>query len=169
MKILSAKIDWLMDLGNLPNLVITVDKLPEFSGAIYTKQSNNNMVYAIKEGFVDFISMGRPTESGAIGGFGGREITRTLTDGTILKSRECWSGNSDSMDFECKEVVVYETNSDYPKIGTALAVTYELAKQLIDEMEGVYLIPYIMAKDTVNESHWWVLSRSATEYVKEKL
>lgn len=165
MKILNVKIDWLMDLGNLPRLIITVDKLPEFSGAIYTKQSNK-MVYAIQEGFVDFISMGQPTESGAIGGFGGREIIRTLTDGTVLKSRDCWSGNSSVMDFECKEVVVFETDSAYPKIGTASAITYELAKELIDMIHGVYLIPYVMGEGTVNESHWWVLSRSATEYTK---
>mgnify|MGYP003634133521 CR=1 FL=1 len=168
MKILSAKIDWLMDLGNLPKLIITVDKLVEFdvTQPIYTRQPNG-MVYAIKEGFIDFISMGQPTESGAVGGFGGREMVRTLTDGTVLKSRDCWSGSSSVMGFECKEVVVYETQGDYPRIGTAVAVTYELAKQLIDEMEGVYLIPYVMAKGRDNESHWWVASKSPTEYTKQ--
>ena len=165
MKILEAKIDWLMDLGNLPKLIITVDKLPNFEGAIYAKQPNG-MVYAIQEGFVDFISMGQPTESGAIGGFGGREMVRTLTDGTVLKSRDCWSGSSSCMDFECKEVSVYETNGSYPRIGTAIAVTYELAKELIDKMDNTYLIPHVMAEGRANESHWWVASKSPDKYTK---
>lgn len=166
MKILEAKIDWLMQYGNLPKLIITVDKLPKFEGDIYTRQPNG-MVYAIQEGVVDFISMGSPTESGAIGGFGGREITRTLTDGTVLKSRDCWSGSSSVIDFECKEVTVYETGSDYPEIGTAIAVTYELAKALIDEMADTYLIPYVMGEGGPNESHWWAVSRSPSEYTKK--
>ena len=168
MQIIKAEIDWLMNMGNLPKLIITVDKLPDFSGAIYTQQSNG-MVYAVKEGFVDFVSMGEPTKSGVIGGFGGREIIKTLIDGTVLKSRDCWSGSSSVMDFDCKEVTIYETESNYPTIGIALAVTYELAKELIDKMEGVYLIPYVMGKGRLNESHWWVVSKSLSEYTKKDI
>lgn len=155
----------MLDYGNLPNLIITVDKLPEFEGPIYNQQSNG-MVYAIQDGFVDFISMGQPSKSGAVGGFGGREIVRTLTDGTVLKSRDCWSGSSSVIDFECKEVTVYECDGINSRIGSAMAITYDLAKELIDKMEGVYLIPYVMAKGRHNESHWWALSKSPTEYTK---
>jgi len=165
MQILEAKIDWLQDFGNFPKLVITVDKLPKFEGAIYTQQPNG-MVYAIQEGVVDFISMGQPTESGVVGGFSSREITRTLTDGTALKSRDCYSGSPSVLDFDCKDVTVFENNSDCPLIATATAITYALAKELIDKMDDTYLIPYVMAKGKATESHWWVVSRSPSEYTK---
>ncbi len=162
MEILSTKIDWLLNLGNLPKLIITVDVLPEFNGPIYTQQENK-MVYATVDGFVDFILMGKPTESGAVGGFGGREFVKTLTDGTVLKSRDCWSGSTSLLDLESMEVIVHVEGE---AMGMATAVTYELAKKIIDNMEGVYLIPYVMAEGTHTESHWWVPSKSPNKYTK---
>ena len=165
MNILEARIDWLLDLGNLPMLVITVDKIPAFEGAIYTQQPNG-MVYAVKEGVVEYIRMGQPTESGITGGFGGREHTRTLTDGTVLKSRDCWSGSSSVLNFECMEVTVVETDDKNSMYAVSTGITYELAKELVGNMEGAYLVPYVMAEGTPNESHWWVPSRSPDKYEK---
>lgn len=87
MKILDAKVDWVKDYDNHPNLVVLVDKMPDHEELVYNE--TNNVYYAIKDGYVSFFFYERPGE-----GYGGREFPLRMTDGTTKILKGPWSSRA---------------------------------------------------------------------------
>ncbi len=141
MKILTAEVDWMMDYANDPKLIVHVDELPSFPHElpIWTKQANN-MVWAEKDGFVEFVSYGeRQSSSARFLGFGGRDMKRMLSDGTILDSNNWWSGNSRGVtDIRCMEITVLVKGE---RVGYAMAMLVDKAQEVLMEfIPNVYLV-----------------------------
>lgn len=150
---MKASVQWMIGYGNSPRLVIEVDE-PIALGTeapIWTRESNG-YVWTEQDGLISYIYMGQPTESGAIGGYGGREIVRTLKDGTVLRSRDCWSGNSRGLPFEAMECIVeYNGSRQY------MAVRKELGESLLKEI-GLYVVQ--------SNIGFWYPSMDASKIVK---
>ena len=137
MDINKLTVNWMQGYGNSPSIQLEVNELPKFDSTapIWTAE-NNRHVWAMIDGVICYTTMGQPTESGAIGGFGGREITRTLTNGTVLKSRDCWSGNPRGLPMEAVDCSLLITGE---RVATSYSITYELALRLLTE-QGLYLV-----------------------------
>lgn len=89
MRITNAKIDWHAEFDNPPTLEVWVDETPydqlryEQRGSCYWGEHN---------GYVSFFHYSSPGE-----GYGGREFTLTMTDGSTKVLKGPWSGNEHSM------------------------------------------------------------------------
>lgn len=150
---MKASVQWMIGYGNSPTLIIEVDEpiALDADAPIWTRESNG-YVWAEQDGLISYVYMGQPIESGAIGGFGGREFVRELKDGTVLRSRDCWSGNSQGLPFEAMECIV-----DYNGLRQYMAVRKELGESLLHEI-GLYVVQSSIG--------FWCPSMDASEIVK---
>lgn len=136
MNIVKAEVNWRIEFGNSPDLIVHIDcPLPEprYDRPIWTK-TEDDYVYNIDEnGFVDYICMnlGIPNREGRRG-FGGRMMFRTLTDGRVVASCDCWSGNTRGLPFEAMQVVIRDSNG----VNRDGAITLELAHKLVKSIPG---------------------------------
>ena len=87
MKILKARIEWMLKYANAPNIRLLVDKLPDHKDLRYERRGN--LYFAEKDGYADFYSYSRPDE-----GFGGREFRLTMVDGSEAVLKGPWSSRA---------------------------------------------------------------------------
>lgn len=92
MKILDLDVDPMKGFGNMPRLILVVDKLPDLKDLVYKVQSigDNTLYWAEKEGYVSFFLHNPKDESG----FGGRVFTLLLESGEKIKIAGPWSSRS---------------------------------------------------------------------------
>lgn len=138
MKVLKAKIDWMLKWSNSPTLQILVDKIP----TDLEYEQHGSCYFAEKEGYVNYYSYTRPDE-----GFGGRKFELKMKDGSVKTLIGPWSGNSAfaaaSGFTPCMECSIIDNPVDYERGYTFYAgnITIELAKQVIKEfLPGVALL-----------------------------
>lgn len=89
MKILKAEVDWHPDFDNAPTLNIWVDEVPH--GQVRYEQ-RGSCYFGEHDGYVSFFHYSHPDE-----GYGGREFTLNMVDGTVKVLKGPWSGNETSM------------------------------------------------------------------------
>ncbi|MGH0051792.1 MAG: hypothetical protein ACQ5SW_00180 [Sphaerochaetaceae bacterium] len=137
--IASAHIHWNTDCANSPELVVQlregVDVQFKHDDPIWTKDENG-MVWAEKQGFVSFISMGAgmvDDDYKGMRGYGGAHFQLHLKDGTVVESNNAWSGRASVVSFPCTEVIMVKNDCRY-----ASAISLELYKKICSDL-GVYL------------------------------
>lgn len=155
------EIDWFHGFTNDPRLIIVADDIPKFKDGdpIYHRSPiDPNLIFATKEGLVDYILMGEENSNqpSKLRGFAGRRFTRTLVDGTVLTSNNCWSSRASCLPINVIEGVVRETENKYGLLSTGIDALF--AQQLVEPF-GYYIIPkYSKSGETM-----WILSTSPSE------
>lgn len=139
MIIKKAEINWMKGFGNLPELKITVDRMPRIDSiAFKTYENNGNTTYWASEGdFVTFFTHVPSNESG----YGGSPFTGKLEDGTIFKVKGPWSDNAMNVNAwfpPSTNVTYYQEEADFPEMGYAAHLRMEKAIELIQEAGGSY-------------------------------
>lgn len=140
MRVLNAKVDWMLKWANSPDLYLFVDHIPdeleyEQKGCFY---------FAEKEGFVNFFYYARPDQ-----GYAGRKFHLKMKDGSEKVLIGPWSSNSSSMNAAgfplCKEVTITDKQDVWERGYTfyAGAVLLEIAEKALEEFvpEAMILRP----------------------------
>ena len=127
MKILNAKVDWMMNFHNHPSLMVLVDKIPEES--VYTHK--DGLYFSNTEGFCRYFAYEKPGD-----GYGGRQFPIKMDDGTTKVLIGPWSSRAGVMNHcftPCIDVYITEDTKNF---GTKNyytryhgAITLELAEQ----------------------------------------
>jgi hypothetical protein len=89
MKILRARVNWFDDFDNAPQLEVWIDALPHDQ---VRYEQRGHLYFGESDGYVSFFSYRGPDE-----GYGGREFTLTMKDGSTQILKGPWSSNPDSM------------------------------------------------------------------------
>lgn len=138
MKILDARVDWMSDYDNHPNLKILIDKEPNHEDLIYDEIKGIH--YSIKDGYASYLYYISPGE-----GYGGSVFNLRMSNGQMKALKGPWSSRAgcvNSIVSAAKpnfEFIVDVTMTDNPGLfkGTdrfagcyyAGAITLSLAKQ----------------------------------------
>ena len=146
MKILKAKVDWMKDWDNHPNLVVLVDKIPNHDDLRFNQQGG--MYWAIKDGYASYLYYTHPGE-----GFAGRVFTLKMVDGTTQELKGPWSSRAGCVNTVLHDLsglqgpIVDVTMTDDPDVYSgkvikcffAGAITMDLAEQAA-KMARCYLV-----------------------------
>lgn len=89
MKVLAARINWMLDWSNSPELEILVDKIPASEDLRYERR--DNLYVAEDAGYVSFYYWKGP---GNTSGFGGAAIPVTMKDGSTVELLGPWSSRA---------------------------------------------------------------------------
>ena len=89
MKIIKAAVDWHDDYDNPPSLSVWIDEAP-YDKLVYQKKGH--CYWGEYDGYVSYFSYRGPNR-----GYGGREFTVKMADGSTEILKGPWSGNSLSM------------------------------------------------------------------------
>ncbi len=125
MKLISAEVNWMHGWANRPNLVLTVDNMPEQVDLRY--QRKDNLYWAELDGYVQFFAHSPGNESG----FGGHVFDLTLTDGEQVSIRGPWSSRASAMNNHfphCVDVTLYTEDGGRFAASVTLALAKEAAK-----------------------------------------
>ncbi len=129
MKLIDAKVNWMLDLDNSPRLMITVDKIPELRDLRF--EERGGLYFAEKGGFVQHFAWRGP---GNERGYGGATCDIIMTDGSHRKLLGPWSSGSHVMNAAgwgpCMEVTIIEGR--YPYGGTIMLWLAEAANELFN-------------------------------------
>jgi hypothetical protein len=146
MKILKAKVDWMKDWDNHPNLVVLVDKIPNQEELLFNEV--NGIYYSICDGYASYLYYVAPGD-----GFAGRVFTLKMVDGTTRDLKGPWSSRAGCVNTtlhqhdSSKGPIVDVTMTDDPDVYSgkiircfmAGAITLELAEQAA-KMARCYLV-----------------------------
>jgi len=141
MIIKKAEINWMKGYGNLPELKVTIDKMPKLGEVLFKRhRENRSTTYWTSENdFVTFFTHVPSNESG----FGGATFTGTLEDGTPFKVKGPWSDNAMNVNAlfpPSHNVVYYQEEADFPEMGFAAHIKMFRAIELIRECGADYEI-----------------------------
>lgn len=141
MQIIEAKIDWMRGYANYPNLVITVDRLPDRKNLRYeTRKEGTNTAYFAQDG--DFITFFYHIPSNE-NGYGGSVFPITLKNGESISVRGPWSSNSQYMNMyftPSVEVSIIERDGPYRNVNFAGHIRMGKAIELIESLGESYEI-----------------------------
>lgn len=137
-----AKIDWAHGYANSPTLHLVMETKAQFPDyePIWNYEPDSGMVWAEVDGIIDFIYMGNgmlDEDRKGFKGFGGHTFTRTLTNGTIMVSNDCWSGRAALLPFECIDINV---STDGGHSWGTKAIRIEDFREIITEL-GFHIVP----------------------------
>ncbi len=130
MKVLDAKVNWMLNWANDPRLVLLVDESPK--NFIYQKKGC--LYFAEKEGIVRFFFYDGPGD-----GYSGRNFDITLDTGEEVTLQGPWSSRSGVMNnagfTPSMEVHFTDSLKHFERGYTLYAghVTVELAKKVVEE------------------------------------
>ena len=154
MKILRAKIDWIMSACNDPRLQILVDKIPDRKDLTYTCRRGRgiNLYFAEKDGYVSFFAW---SGHGNDGGYGGSEWDIKVGR-KIVRVKGPWSSRPGVMNqyfTQCMEAAMTNDPETYEKGYTFMAgsITIEKAKEALALMQGMALLKVV---DDDKEIHY---------------
>jgi len=137
MKILNARVDWMKDWDNHPNLVVLVDKMPKAEDLSFNQ--HGGMYWSIKDGYASYLYYTQPGD-----GFAGRVFTLKMVDGTTKELKGPWSSRAGCVNTVLHGLpgnnqgpIVDVTMTDDPDVYSgkvikcffAAAITMDLAKQ----------------------------------------
>ena len=151
MKLISATVDWHEGFANRPTLKLAVDLMPPTEEYRFQeKKFGDSILYwAEQDGVVQFFAHSPNNERG----YGGREFSLTMTDGSTRKIKGPWSSRAGAMNCHFPhsvDVTIKELEGEFPKLGFATAITVELAKKAA-EIAGVEIIQEDWHSDLVYE------------------
>lgn len=146
MKILKARVDWMKDFDNHPNLVVLVDAIPNSDELVYNEIKG--IYYSIKDGYASYLYYVKPGD-----GFAGRVFTVKMVDGTSRDLKGPWSSRAGCVNTTLHEhdsskgPIVDVTITDEPDVysGKVIkcffhgAITLQLAEQAA-KMARCYLV-----------------------------
>lgn len=91
MKVLKARVNWMLGWANRPHLEILVDKIPEMTEMRF--EERYGLYYAEKDGYVMFFAW---SGRGNDGGYDGRIFNIVMADGTSTTLEGPWSSRAGS-------------------------------------------------------------------------
>lgn len=86
-KIIDARVDWMLQFGNNPQLYLLVDKIPEISEMVFRRK--DSLWLGEKDGYFLYYSYNPP---GNNGGLGGAVVKVTMEDGSVEELKGPWIG-----------------------------------------------------------------------------
>jgi len=148
MKITKPEIDWMEGWANDPKLKFTVDKMPANDEYVYTKKGN--LYFALHEcGLASYFAHSPGNESG----YGGREFTLQMADGTAKTIKGPWSSRCSvmNMHFPHTVEVVCNRTATYLDVDTARWLVEKAGGELVRREGADGEIRYVIQKPATIE------------------
>lgn len=141
MKFIEATVNTYPNFANSPEVVLTVEGIPDHNTLRYTKipcpGSNGYIYLAEQDGYVSFYFYDVPGP-----GFGGREFTLNMTDGTTMVLQGPWSSRAGFINTILPvahplivDVTFYDRTSKFPELGQSGACTFDWLRKHAPEIE----------------------------------